>query len=256
MIDQNTFTETLRAVQEIIRTSAQPMTREEILSYFKDMELDSQQEAMVFEFLTVPHEEEETVVDEADPEQGEDETKKDAPQPDPISDSPVFQMYLEELKDLPKYSKEQLEEMYKKLLAGEETMVQALSNAWLPGVLEVAKKLALSPEGLPDIVQEGNMALFLRLGELCGSRESVDVEEELLTAAEEAMKACIREQTGEDEQENSVVGKVALVNEAVKYLKDQNGHEPSIKEIEEYTRIPGEELADLLQLIQKAKKPS
>lgn len=100
------------------------------------------------------------------------------------------------------------------------------------------------------------MALFLRLGELCGSRESVDVEEELLTAAEEAMKACIREQTGEDEQENSVVGKVALVNEAVKYLKDQNGHEPSIKEIEEYTRIPGEELADLLQLIEKAKKPS
>ena len=99
MIDQNTFTETLRAVQEIIRTSAQPMTREEILSYFKDMELDSQQEAMVFEFLTVPHEEEETVVDEADPEQREDETKKDAPQPDPISDSPVFQMYLEELKD-------------------------------------------------------------------------------------------------------------------------------------------------------------
>ena len=211
---------------------------------------------MVFEFLTVPHEEEETVVDEADPEQREDETKKDAPQPDPISDSPVFQMYLDELKDLPKYSKEQLEEMYKKLLAGEETMVQALSNAWLPGVLEVAKKLSLSPEGLPDIVQEGNMALFLRLGELCGSRESVDVEEELLTAAEEAMKACIREQTGEDEQENSVVGKVALVNEAVKYLKDQNGHEPSIKEIEEYTRIPGEELADLLQLIEKAKKPS
>ena len=135
-------------------------------------------------------------------------------------------------------------------------MMQALSNAWLPGVLEVAKKLSLSPEGLPDIVQEGNMALFLRLGELCGSRESVDVEEELLTAAEEAMKACIREQTGEDEQENSVVGKVALVNEAVKYLKDQNGHEPSIKEIEEYTRIPGEELADLLQLIEKAKKPS
>ena len=58
MIDQNTFTETLRAVQEIVRTSAEPMSREEILSYFKDMELDRQQEEMVFEFLSVPHEEE------------------------------------------------------------------------------------------------------------------------------------------------------------------------------------------------------
>ena len=40
MLDQNTFTETIRAVQDIIRTSAEPMTREEILSYFKDMDLE------------------------------------------------------------------------------------------------------------------------------------------------------------------------------------------------------------------------
>lgn len=41
MLDQNTFTETIRAVQDIIRTSAEPMTREEILSYFKDMDLST-----------------------------------------------------------------------------------------------------------------------------------------------------------------------------------------------------------------------
>ena len=52
MLDQNTFTETIRAVQDIIRTSAEPMTREEILSYFKDMDLNAQQEEMVLEFLS------------------------------------------------------------------------------------------------------------------------------------------------------------------------------------------------------------
>ena len=31
MVDQNTFTETIREVAEIIRTSAEPMSREEIL---------------------------------------------------------------------------------------------------------------------------------------------------------------------------------------------------------------------------------
>ena len=72
--------------------------------------------------------------------------------------------------------------MYKKLLAGEGSMVHALANAWLRNVLEVAKKLAVSPEGFEDIVQEGNMALFLRLSELCGSHEKVDVEEELLAS--------------------------------------------------------------------------
>ena len=168
----------------------------------------------------------------------------------------MFQMYLEELNDIPEYTKEQQIDMYKKLLAGEESMVHALANAWLRNVLEVAKKLAVSPEGFEDIVQEGNMALFLRLSELCGSHEKVNVEEELLTAVEEAMKSCIREQTGEDENENSVVGKVALVSEAVNYLKKQNGAQPTQKELADYVKIPEDELADILYMIDKAKKDS
>ena len=269
MLDQNTFTETIRAVQDIIRTSAEPMTREEILSYFKDMDLNAQQEEMVLEFLSTPH-------DDPQPEENEPETKeaeyeetaeKEEPKDssakkesakdsvtDNISTSPMFQMYLEELKDIPEYTKEQQIDMYKKLLAGEESMVHALSNAWLRNVLEVAKKLAVSPEGFEDIVQEGNMALFLRLSELCGSHEKVDVEEELLTAVEEAMKSCIREQTGEDENENSVVGKVALVSEAVNYLKKQNGAQPTQKELADYVKIPEDELADILYMTRVQKE--
>lgn len=273
MVDQNTFTETIRAVQDIIRTSAEPMTREEILSYFKDMDLNRQQEDMVFEFLTVPHEEEpvEEPAEDNGEENGDSDTNgetagygettfgEDSEQEtnqeeDIVSKSPMFQMYLDELKDIPEYSEEQMVEMYKKLLAGEESMVHTISNAWLSNVLKVAKKLALSPEGFEDVVQEGNMALFLRLSELCGNHKKADVEEELLSAIEEAMKNCIREQTGADEQENAVVGKVALVNEAVKYLKDQNGREPSAKEIADYVKIPEEELSDILDMIEKAKK--
>ena len=70
MLDQNTFTETIRAVQDIIRTSAEPMTREEILSYFKDMDLNAQQEEMVLEFLSTPH-------DDPQPEENEPETKEE-----------------------------------------------------------------------------------------------------------------------------------------------------------------------------------
>ena len=56
MLDQNTFIETVQSVAEIIRTSAEPISREEIMSYFKDMELNKAQEDMVFEFLITPHE--------------------------------------------------------------------------------------------------------------------------------------------------------------------------------------------------------
>ena len=54
MLDQNTFIETVQSVAEIIRTSAEPIGRDEIMSYFKDMELNKAQEDMVFEFLITP----------------------------------------------------------------------------------------------------------------------------------------------------------------------------------------------------------
>ena len=102
MLDQNTFTETIRAVQEIIRTSAEPMSREEILSYFKDMDLNAQQEEMVFTFLSTPHEEEPLEAETEEPEQEAqsdeaeavgDESKKEVQekeQQDVFSDSPMF----------------------------------------------------------------------------------------------------------------------------------------------------------------------
>ena len=260
MVDQNTFTETIREVAEIIRTSAEPMSREEILGYFKDMELNTEQENMVLEFLLTPHdepEEEETEDPEVDAaaeaEEAEDEKseKKDDPE-DILPDSPMFQMYLEELKDLPEYSGEEQIAMYQALLAGDESMVRKISDGWMKNVLTMAKKLALSSEGFEDVVQEGNMALFLKLSDLCGSKEKCDVEAELEQAIEEAMKASIREMAGEDDSENAILGKVSLVNEAKNYLAKEKGSEPSMQEVGDYTKMSQEELADIFELIKKA----
>ena len=255
MVDQNTFTETIREVAEIIRTSAEPMSREEILGYFKDMELNTEQENMVLEFLLTPHEEpeeeetEESKVDEAaeDAQTG----KNDEPE-DVLPDSPMFQMYLEELKNLPEYSEKEQIAMYQALLAGDESMVHKISDGWMKNVLTMAKNLALSSEGFEDVVQEGNMALFLKLSDLCGSKEKCDVEAELERAIEEAMKASIREMAGEDDSENAILGKVSLVNEAKNYLAKEKGSEPSMQEVGDYTKMSQEELADIYELIKKA----
>ena len=257
MVDQNTFTETIREVAEIIRTSAEPMSREEILGYFKDMELNTEQENMVLEFLLTPHEEpeeeetEESKVDEAaekEEEEAEAEDaqtgKNDEPE-DILPDSPMFQMYLEELKDLPEYSEKEQIAMYQALLAGDESMVRKISDSWMKNVLTMAKNLALSSEGFEDVVQEGNMALFLKLSDLCGSKEKCE-------AIEEAMKASIREMAGEDDSENAILGKVSLVNEAKNYLAKEKGSEPSMQEVGEYTKMSQEELADIFELIKKA----
>ena len=283
MLDQNTFTETIREVGEIIRTAAEPMSREEILSYFKEMELTKEQEDMVLEFLLTPHEDENpepeadsepeaedasaavSVIDEIEQSLKEEKgitagaeqkaEKQSGKENECLPDSKMFHMYLEELKGLTTYSDAELQDMYQRLLAGEEKLISEISNAWLPRVLEIAKRLATTAEGFEDVVQDGNMSLFLRLSELCGCGEGLDVEQELEDAVEMAMKSSISEFAGEDDSEHAMVGKVTLVNEAKKYLTEENGKEPTIKELSEYTRLGEEELEDILVMIRKAGNP-
>ena len=265
MLDQNTFIETVQSVAEIIRTSAEPIGRDEIMSYFKDMELNKAQEDMVFEFLITPHEQENESAGDSEGDsmdaiaggknnkaKQDNEAEPDIDEDSLIPDSPMFRMYLEELEEIPDYTKAEQDDMYKKLLAGDESVIHTISNFWLKSVLAMAKKLAVTSEGFEDVVQEGNMGLFMCLTALCGCNDEIDVEKELLDAIEESMKECIREQTGEDESENTVVGKVSLVNRAVEKLKSDKGFEPSLSELSGYTGVDEEELEKLLELIKKA----
>lgn len=275
MLDQSLFTETIHEVAEIIRVSQGNMTREEILGYFKDMDLSEEQQNMVLDFLLNPHSEDEEIEDNEENAQddiaaynaagaesaGNGTKAKGTKSSDGDTDNEaeptgVFQMYLDELNELSTYSKEKQEEMYKALLAGDESVIADITNCWLPVVLESAKKLTESndPDSLQDVVQEGNMALFMRLTELCGSHEKIDVESELAQEIENAMKSCILEDEGEGESEDAMVGKITLINEAVKYLEKEKGMKPSVAELAEYTKVPASELDEILLYIEKAEQ--
>lgn len=271
MLDQSLFTETIHEVAEIIRVSQGNMTREEILGYFKDMDLNEEQQNMVLDFLLNPHPEDEAIEENAEDSQEEaagadddgeelaaEKTAKasDEDAGNEAGHTGVFQMYLDELNGLSTYSKEKQEEMYKALLAGDESVIADITNCWLPVVLENAKKLTESndPDSLQDVVQEGNMALFMRLTELCGSHEKIDVELELAQEIENAMKSCILEDEGEGESEDAMVGKITLINEAIKYLEKEKGMKPGVAELAEYTKVPASELDEILLYIEKAKQ--
>ena len=277
MVDQNTFIETVQSVSQIIRTSAEPIGREEIMSYFKDMDLNKAQEDLIFDFLLNHHDEPENGYEDVETENTDEVSEKNTDiiysEGEPIGqkkdtasdenddgfdedslipDSPMFKMYLEELDEIPEYSKEEQGELYKKLLNGDESAIHTISNMWLKSVLDMAKKLAVTKEGFEDVVQEGNMALFMHLTELCGAGEKENIEDEILGVIEDAMKECIRDQTGESENENAMVGKVSLVSRAVEHLKSQNGTDPSAQELSEYTSVPADELSSILELLKKA----
>jgi RNA polymerase primary sigma factor len=250
MLDQNTFMETIREVAEIIRTSAEPLSKEEILGYFGKMELNEAQQNMVLEYLLKPQDE----VTEEETENNTHDVKNTEVSEDGLPASPVFQMYLEEIQELEVYSGEELEDLYEELLEGEVDRVRKISDSWMMRVVDSAKELSVTPEDFSDVIQEGNMGLFMKLSELCGSQESVDVDQALEASIFMAMKAYVQELNDEDQVENSIVGKATLVNEARKYLMEENSQEPTVEELVHYTHMDEKELGEILEFILKADK--
>ena len=134
MLDQNLFTETIREVAEIIRTSSNTLSEEDILKYFESMELNENQERMVLDYLLKTQASTEDPSDHSenneklsdDDERIREYAKDDA---DELPQSPVFQMYMDEIRELSVCTKEELEDFYEDLLAGE---VEALKGRFHP----------------------------------------------------------------------------------------------------------------------------
>lgn len=244
MLDRAKFTETLKSVAEIIRTAPEPLTEEEILGYFADMELDEEQKGLVFTYLTTPHEEENV---QAGTEDGFTEEE--------IQVSPVLQMYLDELSELPTYSGAQEDKLYERLISGDETAVKLLSDCWLGRVLDLAKKHRNAKVTLEDIIQEGNMGLFLQLQDLLGSKSTADFRSLLSDSIEKSMWEFIVDSGEVEEEGSSVVGKMSLVQEAKKILEEQYERGVTTQELADYTKLPAEELQGILDLIEKANRP-
>lgn len=244
MTDQNTFMETVKSVAEIMRTSEMPLSHEEIISYFADMELDDNQKEMVLEYLMNPQPE-----DEADI--LEDGNHADFQKEEDSTPSAVFKMYLEELSYLPVYSIDEEERLYEALLEGDDSVIKKLSDCWLKRVLTIAKKYVEPKLNVEDLIQEGNMALFLALQKLCGSKEKADVRDILEESIESGIMSYASEINSERELENAILGKVSLVQQAKKLLTEEKGQEPTVKELADYTKMQVEELNDLMDIIKE-----
>ena len=174
MTDQNTFTEVLREVAKIIRTSESPMSEEEIMAYFDDMDLSFGQKKLVLEYLNNMDDEydngsTDNSMEDDNGETGIDEASKN---------SKVLKAYMEDLSLLQTYSEKEIMELYKRLFSGESEVIETLSTVWLRKVLGIAEKYMDIHSKVEDLIQEGNMALLMRLNQLCGTPDCSDAERE------------------------------------------------------------------------------
>lgn len=260
MLDKIAFMETLHSVQEVARTSLTPLSKEEIQTYFKDMELTKEQEEMVYQYLL--HPQEEMVSESEDEAESEDEEESEnGAEADYETEgnseaqravSARFQMYLDEIGDIPVLNDEQEKTLYDRLAQGEEQAIAELSAGWLKKVVEIASVYETDSLLLDDMVQEGNIGLLMGLQSLLGKKEA-NPKQILEQFVKEAIEHYMEEESGEGEQENSILAKVSLVHEAKETLAKELGSEPSIRQLAEYTRVSEEEIADILSIAKEVK---
>lgn len=244
MTDQSNFIDALKNVADIIRTSEHPLTEDEIFAYFSDMELNSHQKQMILDYLMNQPE-----VDSLPEESKSEETGNEEIE-DKEKISSVYKMYLEDLDALPQYSENKKRKFYEQLLDGDEKVIEPISNIWLKNVIKIAEKYMEEKFHIEDLIQEGNVALFMKLQDCLGMNKMIDLESELYQAIEVAIMTYASELNGEKELEDSVLAKISLVDQAKKLLAVDKEATPSLEELSEYTKISIEELEDLLAMIE------
>lgn len=252
------------------------MAKEEIEVYFKDMDLSKEQQEMIYQFLQLPQEEPIGNVEEQEGGEAADAKKqsrakspsranaKSAEKPQ----NPYFQMYLKEISAIPALTGEHQNLLYHRLLAGEEAVTEEISHQWLKKVIKIAREYVTPRVFLEDLVQEGNISLLVGLGQLSGKAAEYGMDEagSLGSAQQKRVEKCLeefiregmeqyrRELEGEADSENTILAKVSLLHEARKALAEENGTDPTVEELCEYTRIPPQEIADILDLHEKARQ--
>jgi RNA polymerase primary sigma factor len=243
MIDKIQFLETLRSLTEIAKVSEEPLSKEEILSHFDGMTLTKEQQEMVYQYLLTPVEEREKE------DSNDNSTSVEGLSSENKEKNSVFlEMYLEDINELPRLTAEQEESAYIRLINGDNSVSQSISDHWLSTVVELAKKYESYDVNMEDLIQEGNIGLLGGLKQLIGSNQKIDVKEYLKESVLQAFENYIDEELNDDDMENSILSKITLINEAIKVFAEENGVIPTVMEIADYTKISEDEVANILRL--------
>ena len=130
-----------------------------------------------------------------------------------------------------------MRELYQQILQGDQDAVNGIVDGWLMRIIHMAGMYDDVPVNMEDLIQEGNMALWMALSALPEVEGAAELDSYLEKQVVAAFENHIREVTGDTDQVQAVLGKAALLHEARKYLAKENSQDPSIRQLSEYTHI-------------------
>lgn len=292
MLDKTSFMEVLHEVMELVGTSGKPVSREELKVYFKDMELNAEQEELVYQYLLKGQRGQDAVIaeetlkvaggkgihnsTEADKRMhnkaaGDEETVQEAELSPVVQElrqseqkqkeaekaflnAPYVKMYLKDIRSIKRLKQEELFPYYERLLAGEDDAADVVLHNYLRRVVAIAKRYVLLKVNMEDVVQEGNMGLLLAVKKLKGKGEQKNIKKYIENEIKKSMENYINQTLEDDNWEQMVLGRARLLQDAREALAKELLRVPSISELSEYTHLSEEEINDISSLIKEKRE--
>lgn len=251
MLDKNKFMEMLVAITEVAKAQENRITKEEIQNYFEGMNIEESQYQHIYQYLGENGVQIPGFVHKEYPKTEEnDEINETTKEKHPIA----LSIYMKELEEISGLSKGERTSLFLALRNKDEQAKGKLIEGYLPVVVEIARDY--KDKGLPieDLIQEGNLGLLQGLEEISTISNIEDADTFLQEHIKMAIAMVIDEEVGENEWETAVVAKTSLISEAAKVLAEDMGRVATIKELSDYTKIPIEEVKDILALSLDAVK--
>lgn len=276
MEEQSKFLELLGEIQRIAHAQNQSMTKEEISTYLADEHLSDVQMQAVYQYLGEHHikvqgydyvptkmemEPEEKVEEKDKPKQKKTTNQSKVSSKKNRSEQ-NHSLYISELSKLPEGLPS--EEKICAYLEGNTSIRNEIVEGFLKHVVVIAKRYKERQVGQDELIAEGNLALMQTIAEIEEVSDSYILidgsidQKRFFTTIEtniiHTMEQYIDEQTESKDQEQAMLAKTNLLNEAAKYLTEEIGRVPTIEELSQYTKIDREEIGRLRGLSEDAKR--
>ena len=159
-----------------------------------------------------------------------------------------YNIYLEELKNIPKETPGEVQKLLKKLSEGDKTASSRLTEIKLSTAVKIANEYR--EHGLPegDLIQEANMALLMFVNEYKEGDFDAQMEQKIRTAIETAIET----QNSEMKIEEEMAARVNVLKDISASMARELGREATLSELSERMKMTEDEIRDIMKITMNA----
>lgn len=244
MADIVTFQKKLGDMEMLASINGKKLTSEAVRLFFKDEDLNEDQLKMICDYLKsrgirMDHEK----VSTTEPDTAKNNLPKELVELT-FEEREYLAEYEDSIRDLQE-DEEIVQELFSRLLQGDEEAKERLTAYYLPEVVKAAKELHTMPVFIGDMIQEGNISLMAAL-KSCSVIEQAH--EYVCRQIRQGILELLKSQQQQKQSDEFLVERVQTLEKAVKELTDEIGEKFSIEELSAFLDMEAEEIRSILKL--------